>query len=275
MRFYDLGGVVVYRPALILVQLSNETTTTVMTKIAEVAGIGLTLGSGALAGLGVRATLLARVVLIADRVAFVLGTVATILHEHRGEILARFPQHGPAFVRALEYVQSATAMYGFARVAIELPRIVLGLRSTFRNWQAERSALQSELTASERQVVQSLDRDVADTLDQADAIRAARDPATPAGAMAHLKSSSRLARVRLIRLLAFRGERSRRSPMQTRRFSRPRSCRNIPPAPGSRLPTTRPRANGSRWRAAMQRWSAGARYRRFRSWADTPMPRPR
>lgn len=56
VRLYDLGGAVVYRPALFLVQLSNETDTTILTKIAEAAGIGLSLGAGELIGLGVEAS---------------------------------------------------------------------------------------------------------------------------------------------------------------------------------------------------------------------------
>ncbi|HWM10484.1 MAG TPA: deaminase [Solirubrobacteraceae bacterium] len=183
VRLYDLGGTIMFRPALILVQLSNETDTTVLTKMAEIAGIALTLGSGSLVGLGVRATMLARVALWADRVATVLGTIATILHEHRGEILARFPRHGRSIVRAIEWVQSATAIYGFARVALEVPLLVSRLRSARIAWQAEARAVQRDLSAAEREAVQSLDDGLTETLDQADAIRAARDTdAVPEGA---------------------------------------------------------------------------------------------
>ncbi|MFD1052563.1 hypothetical protein ACFQ1S_46710, partial [Kibdelosporangium lantanae] len=45
VKFYDLGGEVVYRPALFLVQVSNQNDTATLAKIAEVAGIGLTLGT--------------------------------------------------------------------------------------------------------------------------------------------------------------------------------------------------------------------------------------
>jgi hypothetical protein len=183
IRLYDLGGTIIFRPALILIQLANETTTTVITKLAEVAGIGLTLGSGSLVGLGVRASMAARVLVWADRAATVLGTIATVLHEHRGEILARFPRHGPSIARAIEWVQSATAIYGFARTALEVPLLISRLRSARSAWQAEARAVQRDLSGAEREAVRSLDDGLTETLDQADAIRAARDPdAVPDGA---------------------------------------------------------------------------------------------
>ncbi|MFE5923829.1 DUF4157 domain-containing protein [Streptomyces sp. NPDC056468] len=133
VRLYDLGGVLVYRPALILVELSNETTTTVLTKLAEAVGIGLTLGAGSLVGLGVEATMAARVLLWADRAAFVLGTLTSVIKEHRGEILARFGEPGREFLQYVDYVQSATAIYGFARVALSLGQLVNGLRTAYNN----------------------------------------------------------------------------------------------------------------------------------------------
>ncbi|MEU6667870.1 DUF4157 domain-containing protein [Streptomyces sp. NPDC046727] len=133
VRLYDLGGVLVYRPALILVELSNETTTTVLTKLAEAVGIGLTLGAGSLVGLGVEATMAARVLLWADRAAFVLGTLTSVIKEHRGEILARFGDTGREFLQYVDYVHSATAIYGFARVALSLGQLVNGLRTAYNN----------------------------------------------------------------------------------------------------------------------------------------------
>jgi hypothetical protein len=50
VRMYDLGGELHVRPALYLVQLSNETDTRALEAMGEAAGIGLTLGTGALAG---------------------------------------------------------------------------------------------------------------------------------------------------------------------------------------------------------------------------------
>lgn len=174
VRMYDLGGTVIYRPALILVQLSNENTTATLTKIAEVAGIGLTLGTGALAGLGVEATMMARVALWADRAAFALGTLASVIREHRGEIIARFGADGRAFLRYVDLVQSATALYGFARVVLAMGQLVAGLRSSYGTVRAA-GEVPDEIAAG-----------TDDVLQQADEIARARtgpvDPAGGAGA---------------------------------------------------------------------------------------------
>ena len=175
VRMYDLGGGIVYRPALFLVQLANETDTTSLTKVVEIAGLGLTLGVGTVGALGVRAGLAARVLLMADRVALVLGTAASILHEHRGEIISAFPNNGPRMVRALEMIQSATAIYGFARVAVELPQLVNGLRRAYVGWQTERAVAQG-LSSAERDAALAIDGAVNETLENAESINAAREP---------------------------------------------------------------------------------------------------
>src|SRR6185437_4458188 len=71
VRLYDLGGVLVHRPALFLIQLANATDMQVLMTVVDVAALGLTLGSGALVAEG--ATLGARVLLAADRIAFAVG----------------------------------------------------------------------------------------------------------------------------------------------------------------------------------------------------------
>ena len=173
IRLYDLGGEVVYRPALFLIQLSNETDTTVLTKIAEVAGIAATLGTGALGGLGVEATMAARVLLWADRAAFAIGTAASAIREHRGDIIARYGESGRQFVRYVDLVHSATAIYGFARVAIAMGQLVHGLRTSYVNFRAAARGAESELTAGQRQAVATVNQHVDVTLQQADEINAA------------------------------------------------------------------------------------------------------
>ena len=142
VRMYDLGGEVVYRPALVLVQLSNEATTTVLTKIAEIVGIGLTLGTGELVALGVEASMAARVLLWADRAAFALGTIASVVNEHRGEIIAAYGDTGRNFLRYVDFVQSATAIYGFARLALSMGRLVVGLRAAARELRAASASVE-------------------------------------------------------------------------------------------------------------------------------------
>jgi hypothetical protein len=169
VRMYDLGGVLVYRPALILVSLANESLTNNLTKIAEIVGIGLTLGTGALAGLGVEATMAARVLLLADRGAFALSVLTMVIKEHRGEILAEYGEDGQRFLNAVDYVSNATAVYGFARVALTMPSLAAGLSDAYRQLRGTRSAGSIEKLATETEAL----------LKNADDIAAARTPATP------------------------------------------------------------------------------------------------
>jgi len=184
VKLYDLGGVVVYRPALFLVQIANQNDTATLMKIAEIAGIGLTLGTGALVELGVEATLAARVLLWADRAAFLLGTVATVINEHRGEIIERYGESGKEFLRYVDIVQSATAIYGFARLAIGMVQLVNGLRSSYGNWRAAANAVDGELSGGEKQVVQQISQQTDEVLKDADAIAASRTKPEPAPAPA-------------------------------------------------------------------------------------------
>jgi hypothetical protein len=168
VKFYDLGGEVVYRPALFLVQVSNQNNTATLTKMAEIAGIGLTLGTGTLAGLGIKAGLTTRVLLWADRTAFVLGMMTTIINEHRGEIIERFADSGRQFLRYVDIVHSATAMYGFARLAISMGQIIIGLRTSYGKWCAAVDSLEDALDDGERRVIQQISQHTEEVLENAD-----------------------------------------------------------------------------------------------------------
>lgn len=179
VKLYDQGGTVIYRPALYLVQLSNETTTTVMTKIGEAAAIGLTLGGGSLlAGAG-EATLFARALLVADRIAFALSVATSILREHRGWIISRFGDRGRNFVTAVDRVNSVLAIYGLARTAVGAVQTVSALRSAYNEWTAARSAI--ALAESEAAVVDDLANSTDDLLREMDDLSNVV-PLRPAGA---------------------------------------------------------------------------------------------
>ena len=181
VKLYDLGGEIVYRPALFLIQISNQNETQTLTKIAEVAGIGLSLGAGALAGLGVEATMTARVLLWADRVATALGAITMIINEHRGEIIARYGDSGRQFLRYVDYVQSATAIYGFGRVALSMGSLINGFRTSYRAWRDTVRRVEAELEAHELELATKLSRQSDEVLENADNIGNARTPEpTPA-----------------------------------------------------------------------------------------------
>jgi hypothetical protein len=175
VRLYDLGGEIQYRPAIWLVGLSNQTDTTIAEKVGEVAGIALTLGTGALAEAG--AGTLSQVLLWADRVAFAVGTITSVLREHRGWILARFGDDGRRFIHYVDIVNSAVAIYGGARVVFGMGQLLRGLRSAYGAWRQVARAAQAELSSTERTAVRTLDDGTGRLLDDFDHLASAQRPA--------------------------------------------------------------------------------------------------
>lgn len=171
VRLYDQGGIIHYTTPLFLIQLANATDQRVLEKILEAAGIGLTLGSGALAGLGVEASMAARVLLWADRATFVLGTVTSVLREHRSWLVEQF---GPGFMDAVDIIHSATAIYGLARVALQAPRIIQGLRDSYRAFRAAARSRSSGFSSSEQTTMQQVTQSTDELIDQIDNIQGAR-----------------------------------------------------------------------------------------------------
>jgi hypothetical protein len=171
VRLYDQGGIIHYTTPLFLIQLANATDQQILEKVLEAAGIGLTLGTGVLAGLGVEASMAARVLLWADRASFVLGTITSVLREHRSWLVGQF---GPGFMDAVDVVHSAAAIYGMARIALEAPRMVLALRTSFRTWRAAATSRSPSFSTSERAAIQQVTQSTDELLQQVDQIQSAR-----------------------------------------------------------------------------------------------------
>jgi hypothetical protein len=171
VRLYDQGGIIHYTTPLFLIQLANATDQRVLEKILEAAGIGLTLGSGALAGLGVEASMAARVLLWVDRGAFALGTVTSVLREHRSWLVEQF---GSGFMDAVDIIHSATAIYGLARVALQAPRIIQGLRNSYRAFREAARSRSSGFSSSEQATIQQVTQSTDELIDQIDNIQGAR-----------------------------------------------------------------------------------------------------
>lgn len=180
VKMYDLGGEVHYRPALYLIQLANETTTTVFQTMGEAAAIGLTLGSGALLGTGARMAWGARALLWADRAAFVLGTITTIIREHRGWIISRFGDSGRAFLRYIDMVNSAVMIYGGARALMGVGQLLNNLRRSYSNWRSVARSMDNELSASERSAVNQISRETDELLENVDNFQTAQRTGTTA-----------------------------------------------------------------------------------------------
>ena len=147
VRMYDEGGQgVVTVPALRLIALSNEGTTHTMGKIAEVAGFGL---GGFGGGAAKAVTLGAKVLMWLDRAAVAFGVLSSAISENRGWFIRKFGDDGRKFVAAVEIVNSAIAIFGMFRVAVELPKLVGGLWSGLKSVRS-RAAQLRELSAEER-----------------------------------------------------------------------------------------------------------------------------
>jgi Holliday junction resolvase-like predicted endonuclease len=135
---YDEGGIELYCPAFHLLQISNEDTTHTFQKIGEVAGYALMFGPGAAAEGGIEAVTFAakaaRFIRIADIVAGVVGGVTSVLLEHRGWLIKEF---GRPLVEAIDRINSAIMIYGFVRMATQMPRLVADYRKAFRAWRKD------------------------------------------------------------------------------------------------------------------------------------------
>lgn len=152
VKMYDLGGEVHYRPAIYLIQLANNTDTTIMMKMGEAAALGLTLGTGSLATGG--ASLAARILIWIDRLAVVLGSLTSIIREHRGWIIERFGERGQTFLLWNDRVSSALAIYGLARAVYGMGQLFNSLRNAYDEWKTFRQAMQ--LSESETNTVNRL-----------------------------------------------------------------------------------------------------------------------
>jgi hypothetical protein len=180
VKLYDEGGTVVYRPAIYLVELANNTDTTVATKVGEAAFIGLTLGGGSLfAGAG-EAGWAARAVLWADRAAFALSLLTSIIREHRGWIIERFGDRGRTFLTWNDRVSSVIAIYGIGRAAVGFGQTINSFRQAYNDWKAFQAAMQlaEDEAATSRSIVSNTD-DLLQNLDNFRTPTPANDNALP------------------------------------------------------------------------------------------------
>jgi hypothetical protein len=179
VKLYDEGGITVHVPALALIDFSNQIEQHTISKAATAFFTGLTLGAGGLgatsvealaadvaAGQASRAALwAARGVLWADRIALALPVLSTVVNEHRGWIIEKFPQAGPGILDALDRANSIAAYYGWARLGIDGVRFInSALRPAEMAWHAERAALK-DLSSSEEKLVKGIDDEIGIVLD--------------------------------------------------------------------------------------------------------------
>ena len=176
VKLYDEGGVVISRPALYLLELSNRTTSRIWQTIGTTVAIGLTFGvggggaaGGAAAARGV--TWGPRVVTFLDRASIGLFLAGTVVREHRGWIIETFGDIGRALVEAMEVAESLAAVYGLGRVAFSVPRVISSLRNAWRNWRTSQAFQQ--MSGSDLRRGQEISQRTERLLDSADEATAA------------------------------------------------------------------------------------------------------
>jgi hypothetical protein len=195
VRMYDLGGEVMYRPAIFLVQLNNQTDAQILETMATTAGLALG-GAGGAAEAG--AGLAARLLVVADRIAFGVGAIAAVVKEHRGWILSEFGDDGKELLRYVDIVNSVVAVYGGVRALAEMGQLVLGLRRAILDWRSA-AALKAELSAGEQAVVAGVSQHADDVVEQIDEAVPPQQRTTPDEAPAPARST---AAVRIASLLS-------------------------------------------------------------------------
>jgi len=142
----------------------------------EAAAIGLTLGTGELAALGIEASMAARVLLWADRAAFALGLVTSTLRDHRGWILSHFGDSGRELLHHVDLVHSAVAIYGVGRMALGMAQLVKGLAQSWSKWRSTRASAGTG-SKSQEQALDDIDQGIGEFVGKVDEIQGARAPA--------------------------------------------------------------------------------------------------
>jgi hypothetical protein len=183
VRLYDARRQVVVKPALFLVELSNQTTVATIMSIASVAGLALAVtGGAALTG---RALMFARVA-----TAYEAGSI--LINDHRGWILEEFPESEP-YLRAWDVLGGLMGVWGVAQAARALPGWVrrVRLRERYRSLQ-EAMADWRPRNAEQRRAIDDLTRNTESILENADELAASTRPG-PAGGVHVAHSAPRAA----------------------------------------------------------------------------------
>jgi len=178
VKMYDLGGIVHYRPALYLLQLANETISTVYQKWGEIAALGISMGTAGLAGAGTRgtATFAMRALKLMDHAASILGTVSTVLNEHRGWILSRFGDEGKEFLRYVDLVNSAMTIFSGGRALFQMGKLVNGLRKSYGRWRKVAASAEESLSPSEQKAMKQIHEMTDDFFEKVDDARGGGKP---------------------------------------------------------------------------------------------------
>lgn len=138
IKLYDEGGVIVYRPAIYLLQLSSKSTKETWSNIINVGALGLPGGvffrvGGLIPKGGRLLAALAKIEKAVDVVGngLVLGNIA--VRENRGWIIENYPEKGREFIEAFDLASTIAMCYGLTKV---MGTAVMGkaLEKTVSSW---------------------------------------------------------------------------------------------------------------------------------------------
>lgn len=188
VKLYDEGGIIVQRPALYLLEISNQGATRTLHTIGNVIATTATLGVG---GAAQGASWGVRTLVALDRAATVLSVIGIIVNDHRGWLIATFGEDGRTFVRTVEVANTLAGVYGLGRIAFSTPRIIVDLRNAWRSWRANRaySGLQGADLRRAEELSQNVEQFLTRADEAADAMRREAS-STPTGAPAPVHSQT-------------------------------------------------------------------------------------
>jgi len=106
-----------------------------------------------------------------------LGTLTSILQEHRYFIIQVGGESGQAFLDVLDKISSIVQWYGFARTAIGAVQLFRSLRAARRDWLTTVQNAEKKLNDTERNVVRKISQDTEEVLQNADRIEAEAEAA--------------------------------------------------------------------------------------------------
>jgi hypothetical protein len=151
-------------------------------KILEMAGLGFTLGlspgTEALLEGGIEARMLPRVLAWCDGSALALGEAMSALDEHRGWILETYGEQGKTFLRRMDQLSSAVALYGMGRVAMLEPRLLTRVRVAWRDLLNDSRALE-RLAPARRKALEGIHTRLDDAFEHLDDVQLSRGGGEP------------------------------------------------------------------------------------------------
>lgn len=161
VKMYDLGGKIIFKPALFLVQLYNQAISTTIESIATLAGFV----AGGMGAEVAATTRIGTVLLWSDRIVNSAGFILTIIDEHRGWIIDEFGDKGIALLRWVDVLNALVAMYGGARALIEIPKAISGLASAVKDFRAQRELIKPVLSSNQIEVLNQIEPPLDDILE--------------------------------------------------------------------------------------------------------------